>query len=676
MMRYVIGFCACLVLSSAVTAGPQQNRLTMIRQSVTNIYTADGYEQPIGRTTSVNRSNESITEYHFRSSSNTLQEILDTHGKNVLFTVTAAPNIFHFSVKLNEPVPPGDTLVLEMRDRKRKMQKGRNDVYVYSKRHIPGPEIDYDEKVILEKNLELLYRSPEPQEEYRDREGRVVMEYHRHMNAGDAFRIKVLYKIPEKVSDSDFSAAEDAVAAFGQNTYYSAIEINGVLCGYTVQSVRNIREEGREYMNLDQRTAISFAMLGQDFVQRQKFTYHIDPNTGNFFYHDSYLEQAGTTMSGVVNVHDNVLTLKTPDGSGEGILHLPEKTILPNTLYFPYLIRDFSGTGDPPVTYAIYNPRTGDVQDFSYTLKSREQREYAGILHSVLVFEEDDPLLGTRTEFVIDADTGMRLETIIQGNVHIYRSDSSVLEEVGTYNWDDVIFTKTNKLIGDIHAISYMKTDVDLTAYPHAEESDLSGRGQQFRGDVSGGHIKGIFEMTQARYDGNDAPAFPLELPKDSPVRHYLEPELLIESDDPLIVDRAVEITRNVKDAWTAVVGLADWVNKNIGGIGGGSAKMTLESGKGVCGEQSRLMTALCRAAGIPARPVWGLLYVKDYGGSFGSHGWVEVYMGNAGWIAVDQTIGEKDYINAGHIRFGALPNHNTSVDVSKIDIIDYRLSR
>lgn len=667
-----------LVLCFAVTAVAQENGLQLLSQSVTGIHTEDGYGHPRMVTKSLNVSSEPIAEHHFMSSTNCLEEILDKNGKSVPFTVTARPNIFHFSVQLNDPVPPGDTLVLEMRDRKQKIHKGRNDVYAYTRRHIPGPEIDYDEKVILEKNLELLYRSPEPQEEYRDQEGRLVMVYRRHMNAGDAFRITVLYKIPVNTPKSDFPAPgpENEVAVPGQKTYYTAIEINGVLCGYSVQSVRNIREEDREYTNLEQRTMVSFAMLGQDFVQRQKFTYHIDPKTGNFFYHDSYLEQADTKVSGVVSVHNNVLTLKTSDGSDDRVTNLPEKTILPNTLCFPYLKRDFAGAGNHPVTYAMYNPRTGDVQSFTYTLKSREQREYAGTSHSVLVFEEYDPLLETRTEFVIDADTGMRLETELQGNIHMYRTDASVLDEVGTFNWDDVIFGKTNKLISNIHGITYMKVDVDITIAPHTEKSDLTRHGQQFSGDVSGGHISGKFEISSIRYDGKNAPVFPVTLPNDSPLRKYLEPERFIESDDPLIVEKAEDIVRNVSDTWTAVVSLADWVNKNIGGIGGGSAKTTLETGKGVCGEQSRLMTALCRAVGIPARPVWGIMYVTEYGGSFGSHGWVEVYMGDAGWIAVDQTIGEKDFINAGHLRFGEMPHIQTSIDFKKIEILDYRINQ
>lgn len=45
--------------------------------------------------------------------------------------------------------------------------------------------------------------------------------------------------------------------------------------------------------------------------------------------------------------------------------------------------------------------------------------------------------------------------------------------------------------------------------------------------------------------------------------------------------------------------------------------------------------------------------------------------MGEAGWVTVDCTFQESDYIDAGHIRFGLL----TSFNPVEAEILDYRLS-
>jgi transglutaminase-like putative cysteine protease len=126
-------------------------------------------------------------------------------------------------------------------------------------------------------------------------------------------------------------------------------------------------------------------------------------------------------------------------------------------------------------------------------------------------------------------------------------------------------------------------------------------------------------------------------------------------------------------DLWEATCRLSNWVAENIdGSIHGGSALETFERGHGACGSQSLLLAALCRAAGIPARVVWGCLYTPEYGGSFGHHGWSEVYMGEAGWIPIDVTIHETDYVDSGHIRLGILKTKVTVINFKEMTILDY----
>ncbi len=145
----------------------------------------------------------------------------------------------------------------------------------------------------------------------------------------------------------------------------------------------------------------------------------------------------------------------------------------------------------------------------------------------------------------------------------------------------------------------------------------------------------------------------------------------MIESDDPLIISEAVRITSGSKDSWEAAVRLCRWVAENIAGAipGGISAINSLKMQEAECGGHSRLLAAFCRAVGIPARLSVGCMYTNYYSGSFGQHAWTEVYMGDAGWIPVDATINEADYIDAGHIRLG----ENATFRPISMEVIDFR---
>ncbi|MHB2019474.1 MAG: transglutaminase-like domain-containing protein, partial [Candidatus Xenobia bacterium] len=74
------------------------------------------------------------------------------------------------------------------------------------------------------------------------------------------------------------------------------------------------------------------------------------------------------------------------------------------------------------------------------------------------------------------------------------------------------------------------------------------------------------------------------------------------------------------------------------------------------------LATALCRAAGLPARPVGGLLFVQ---GNFVPHHWYEVYLGSNGWVPMDPSTGQAASLDATHLALferGALVSGNIEV--------------
>ncbi|MBU0661894.1 transglutaminase-like domain-containing protein [Candidatus Micrarchaeota archaeon] len=96
---------------------------------------------------------------------------------------------------------------------------------------------------------------------------------------------------------------------------------------------------------------------------------------------------------------------------------------------------------------------------------------------------------------------------------------------------------------------------------------------------------------------------------------------------------------------------VAEWVNTNIEYDrkyykGTWSAKETFEQRAGVCDEFANLTAAFLRINGVPARYISGVSYDGE---RFGNHGWIEAFVPERGWVAVDSTYGEAGYVDALH---------------------------
>ncbi len=68
------------------------------------------------------------------------------------------------------------------------------------------------------------------------------------------------------------------------------------------------------------------------------------------------------------------------------------------------------------------------------------------------------------------------------------------------------------------------------------------------------------------------------------------------------------------------------------------SIKHTLTNGIGDCTEFARLMIALCRKSGVPAKEIYGFMVIG--GERLARHNWVEVYFNDYGWVTFDPTTG------------------------------------
>jgi hypothetical protein len=147
-------------------------------------------------------------------------------------------------------------------------------------------------------------------------------------------------------------------------------------------------------------------------------------------------------------------------------------------------------------------------------------------------------------------------------------------------------------------------------------------------------------------------PGYELPYPRMD-LKEALEPEPLIQSDDPRIIERAQQLTAR-RTRWhqdpkevarTLTSSVFNMVEKRIT-FSVPNAVQVLETLQGDCNEHTVLYVAMARALGLPARTAVGLVYVD---GAFYYHAWPEVWLGE--WVAVDPTFGQWP-ADAAHLRF------------------------
>lgn len=144
----------------------------------------------------------------------------------------------------------------------------------------------------------------------------------------------------------------------------------------------------------------------------------------------------------------------------------------------------------------------------------------------------------------------------------------------------------------------------------------------------------------------------------DTEIFGAVRPTEYVQSNNPKIVEIARKTVKDINDAAEAVEVIesftADYIEKRSLAVGYASAVEVLKNKEGDCTEFAVLTAAMCRAVGIPARIVTGLVYVDSQPPikqQFIGHAWTQVYIGSQ-WVDVDtalKTDGRSGF-DAGHI--------------------------
>ncbi len=134
-----------------------------------------------------------------------------------------------------------------------------------------------------------------------------------------------------------------------------------------------------------------------------------------------------------------------------------------------------------------------------------------------------------------------------------------------------------------------------------------------------------------------------------------LESDATMDADSPSIQAKAKELTEGAADDADKARRLGAWVFQTLDkqlATHLPTASTVLDKKLGDCTEHTWLFVALARAAGLPARPVYGVGYTGDGHASFGYHAWAEVAI-DGHWVAVDPTWGEP-VADATHLRLAS----------------------
>ena len=142
------------------------------------------------------------------------------------------------------------------------------------------------------------------------------------------------------------------------------------------------------------------------------------------------------------------------------------------------------------------------------------------------------------------------------------------------------------------------------------------------------------------------------DLSIDKPTNDDLQPNSLIQSNDPAIVRIAntiqssndVEVVRRLERV------VFEMIDEKNFSQAFASAAETVVTKQGDCTEHSVLLAALCRAKNIPSRVAVGLVYDAGQRG-FAYHMWTESWVSGR-WAGFDATIGNGG-IGAAHLKLG-----------------------
>lgn len=295
------------------------------------------------------------------------------------------------------------------------------------------------------------------------------------------------------------------------------------------------------------------------------------------------------------------------------------------------------------------------------------------------------------------ADTAI-FEGSVSANVHVTETSSihiSNINLVGLTNGSKVIYNapvyESDSVDGFSQSITWMEISIDAYPAPTSFSDLRDNYGNPYRQYVwelnknSGTTLDATITKTfDAVLTGDLNPVsytdtFPLTVALHDSVMQYVQSTDMVQSDDPVIMSKARELTSGSSTEVEAVENIMDFVRTCIPDQSEETPKdavSSLHSSSGNCVNRAHLALALLRSAGIPARYVSGVVYSDpilmsynvpvgiakvEYTWEEGPHAWIEVYYPQEdAWVPYDPLF-SKGFVDHRHLKSGIRMDGNGS---------------
>ncbi len=328
----------------------------------------------------------------------------------------------------------------------------------------------------------------------------------------------------------------------------------------------------------------------------------------------------------------------------------------------PYLRKKGFKAGETH-RFMVFDPTTQSRQPMTVEVTGEEKIEAAGTI--VPAWKLRQTLMGLVTTVWADADGDSLREETEDGFVVVRETEAKARGGVSENPSDmaEQLSVSAGKPVPDQNGLTRLSVKVsgaDVGGMP------LAGDRQAFS--------DGILTVTKEELPADAG--YVLPYPAGGPEARFLLPEPMIASDHPKIVSKAREIlsggagtdrawlrellgkprgssqTEPVRDPLLAARMLLEWVYRRVDKqpvFSLPNALDVLDRMKGDCNEHTALLTALARAAGIPAKQQAGLMHLEGTG-RFYYHAWVSFYLGGR-WISGDAVFNQFP-ADVTHLRF------------------------
>jgi len=450
---------------------------------------------------------------------------------------------------------------------------------------------------------------------------------------------------------------------------WSGFVFNGEKVGFTHLKITPL--EGEEFFLINSEAHLRIRFMGMDKQISMKSEDRVRPDlTLASFYYEQRIDKKTWTIKGEV-VGGRFQAMMQTNDQAKLIEKKLEGPIYPVSAVNLYPLFQGMETGSS-YRYLVFDPQTQSLMEISQHVTDFGESQK---LHLEPSYKMDTEMLGHRVTTWIN----LRGETIFElamGGVLITHKEE---EDKAKRYLSEASFNKKDLILD----FSLVKTQIPLPCPREAiflevalegvaeELPILQGPGQEAMG-------KKVEKMTVYRLHSD--PHSPLKTRADflpeADLSPYLAPTVHLESNHPEIKKKAAEIIADATSPAERVRSLVKWVSEEVKdeAVDSLSALEVLHTLRGECQAHTMLYTALARAAGIPTRPVGGLVYAEGLG--FLYHSWAESYLD--GWIAVDPTFNQVG-VDATHIKLVEGPSWTSLLQIGKVigrikaRIVDYR---